>query len=223
MARARPTLRGLADVDLAALADGFTIIWDEAAGRFRFSAAGARGPKGDQGDPGLPGLPGLPGEPGPPGGPGPAGRDGVDGAPGLPGAKGDKGDPGDAGPQGLQGPAGPAGAPGPSRQTFTFALAGAVNPADYVPGFFVDAPAGFTPRLRSLRSRVNGGVSATFSVQRNGADVAGFTGIAATPAGGLTDPADVALAAGDYVSLDVTAVDGGTDLSVSLVVELVPA
>lgn len=92
MARARPTLRGLVDVDVTGLADGDALVWDATAGRFHFSAAGAAGPKGDpgqsayeiavadgfvgteaewlaslQGPAGADGAPGADGQPGPAG------------------------------------------------------------------------------------------------------------------------------------------------------------
>lgn len=108
------------------------------------------------------------------------------------------------------------------RLPHTFAIAGPIQvPAgdiDYIPGFFIPTPlpAGAVT-LVAARHRINSGTSATVKLQRNGVDITGFTGISVTPASTTTDPADVALAAGDYIQLVVTAIAGSPkNLSLSV-------
>jgi hypothetical protein len=110
------------------------------------------------------------------------------------------------------------------RESHTFTIPGAIavpsGDTDYICGFFVASPVGRTPRLVECRHRINSGTSATVKLQRNGADITGFTGLSVTPTSTLTDPADQDLAHGDYIALVVTAVTGSPkNLSLTLVVD----
>jgi len=95
----------------------------------------------------------------------------------------------------------------------TWAVAGEVKvpvgDADVVPGFFVPSlAAGQTVKLVEARHKIGSGTSATVKLQKNGVDITGFTGISVTTTATLTNPADVTLAAGDYIQPIVTAVSG---------------
>jgi len=79
---------------------------------------------------------------------------------------------------------------------------------DYLPPFFVIAPAGQTVKLISVRHRINSGTSATVKVQKNGSDLTGFTGISVTTTTTLTNPSDQTLSDGDMIQPIVTAVSG---------------
>jgi len=74
--------------------------------------------------------------------------------------------------------------------------------------FFVKAPTGQTVQLVSARYQINSGTSVVCKLQRNGADITGFTGITVTTTPADTDPPDVALNDNDAVALVVTAVSG---------------
>lgn len=95
----------------------------------------------------------------------------------------------------------------------TWAVAGEVKvPAgdnDVIPGFFVPTlAAGQTVRLMQARYKIGAGTSATVKLQKNGADITGFTGISVTTTAGTTTPTAVTLAAGDFIQPIVTAVSG---------------
>lgn len=95
----------------------------------------------------------------------------------------------------------------------TWAVAGEVKvPSgnnDVIPGFFVPSlAAGQTVKLVEARHKIGAGTSATVKLQKNGADITGFTGISVTTTATLTNPTDVSLAAGDYIQPVVTAVSG---------------
>lgn len=99
------------------------------------------------------------------------------------------------------------------RMPHTWAVAGEIKVpagnADVIPGFFVPPlAAGQTVKLVSARHQIGAGTSVTAKLQRNGVDITGFTALSVTTTSTLTDPADVSLAAGDYVQLIVTAVSG---------------
>lgn len=105
----------------------------------------------------------------------------------------------------------------------TFAVGGAVAAAT-LPGMFVAEAAGQTVKLAKVRHRIRAGTSASFRVQRNGADIAGFgtsgAPLIATTAAADANPADVDLAADDELTVVISAVAGGpADLTVTLVFE----
>lgn len=103
-----------------------------------------------------------------------------------------------------------------SSKTFrhgqSWTIGGFVNAAqgdiDYINPIFVSVTAGQTLNLVSCRYRINSGTSVTVKLQRNGADITGFTGLSVTTTTTTTDPADVLLADGDMLQLVVTAVSG---------------
>ena len=78
---------------------------------------------------------------------------------------------------------------------------------DYLPPMFVPVPAGWSVTLTRARHRINSGTSATVKLQKNGVDIAGFTGIV-VGAAATTDGADATFADGDMLALVVTAVVG---------------
>lgn len=122
------------------------------------------------------------------------------------------------------------------QTSHTFVIPGPVNvpngQLDYNPPISIPIKAGQSVSLAKMRARVNnggtGGVPATVSykLQRNGADIAGFGTTAApivTPLNATwqtTDPADVALADGDDLSLVILAIAGvPMNMSVTVVLE----
>lgn len=91
---------------------------------------------------------------------------------------------------------------------------------DYIPPMFVTVPTGMTVKISKTRQVIRAGTSATFKLQKNGVDITGFTGIAATTTAGSTTPTAVTLANDDIISLIVTAISGAPDnLSVKLVLD----
>lgn len=96
---------------------------------------------------------------------------------------------------------------------------------DTIPGMIVPtAAAGQTMRLVGARYRLASGTSATVTLQRNGVDITGFTGISVTPTQGSVTPTAVTLAAGDYIQPVVTAVSGTPkDLTLSIAIEYAAA
>jgi len=91
---------------------------------------------------------------------------------------------------------------------------------DSIPPMIVSLPTGRTAKLLSLRRSILGGTSATFKLQRNGADITGYTGLSATTTIAQTDATDVTLTDGDKIQPIVTAVSGSpVGLSISLVIE----
>lgn len=98
------------------------------------------------------------------------------------------------------------------RLPHTFTLPGPVvvasGDADYIPGFFVSVPATQTVSLVAARYRVNAGTSVTFDVEIDGVDATGFANLVATTTDTTTDPANVALADNDYVTIVVDSISG---------------
>lgn len=105
----------------------------------------------------------------------------------------------------------------PSYDLPTFAITGAVTAAT-LPGPFIFVPSGVTKKLLKIRYVTSAG-SVAFKLQKNGVDIAGFTGLSATTTATTTDPADVTLADNDYITCVISSSTGGTDLSVTLVIE----
>jgi hypothetical protein len=107
-----------------------------------------------------------------------------------------------------------------TRTPHTWSVAGPLE-VEAIPGFTVRPAAGQTVSLAGVDFRLQAGTSATFSIRKNGSAMAEFTGLSATttpdsefPAGG------VALADGDYIDLDITAIDGDPEgLSVTVLVD----
>lgn len=103
--------------------------------------------------------------------------------------------------------------------TFTVAgpVAVAAGDVDYINGIFVPVPSGQTAKLIACRYRINSGTNVQFDVEVNGADALGFANLVATTVSATTDPADVTLANGDYLTITVDSVSGSPkNLSVSL-------
>lgn len=113
----------------------------------------------------------------------------------------------------------------PWRQGITWAIAGEVRIAsgdnDYIPPTIVPIIAGQTAKLVAVRFRVNNGPThgITFRMQKNGADIVGWTGIVSGSGWGTHDPADVALADGDSLQPVVTT-QTGTPKNASIVAYL---
>jgi hypothetical protein len=110
------------------------------------------------------------------------------------------------------------------QEGYTFAVGGTIavpsGDTDYIPGFFVMVPTGQSSTIAQCRYKINSGTSATCKLQINGVDATGFTGISAATTAATTNPANVALADGDYVTLVVTAVAGTPkNLSFTVVLE----
>lgn len=108
----------------------------------------------------------------------------------------------------------------PHTYTISGGVLVAVGQVDYINPFFVKVPASQTVKLISARYVIASGGSATFKVQINGADAAGFTGMVATTTDAETNPADITLADNSKVALVITSVAGSPlNLSVTLFFE----
>lgn len=101
------------------------------------------------------------------------------------------------------------------REVHTWAVGGEIKVAatdtDYIPGMYASKLATETLTLKGLQCRINGGTSVTFKLQKNGADVTGYTGLVVdtlTSTGEALGSGDVALADLDYLAIVVTAVAG---------------
>jgi hypothetical protein len=95
-----------------------------------------------------------------------------------------------------------------------------VGQTGFILPMFVSFAAGQTAALVKCRYRINGGTSVTFKLQRNGADVPGFTNMLATTTATNTDPADIVLSNDDQLALVVTAVNGAPqNLSMTMFIE----
>jgi hypothetical protein len=109
---------------------------------------------------------------------------------------------------------------------YTWAVGGpiavAASDTDFIPPFFVPVLTGTTVVLARAKHRINSGTSATVSLQKNGTDITGWTGISVTTTSTLTDAADASFADGDTLALVVTAVSGTPkNLSFSVFLEYV--
>ena len=88
-----------------------------------------------------------------------------------------------------------------------------------LPGFYISLPSGQTAVLAAARHALGAG-TATASVRVNGAAATGFSGLSLTTTSTLTNPADVAVADGDYIDLDVTAASSATELRLALFLDV---
>lgn len=112
---------------------------------------------------------------------------------------------------------GPTGPTGPAAsKTFriphTFTIPGIVSvpsgDTDYVPGMFVDLPAGQTATISLARARINSGTSATVQLKRNGTGICTATAVTTTSADIAMTSAPVALADNDYLQIVVSIISG---------------
>lgn len=98
------------------------------------------------------------------------------------------------------------------RETHTWAVGGeikvAVGDTDFIPPMFASKTAGETLTLKKLRGRINSGTSVTLKVQKNGSDVAGYTGLVVETTAADEGSTDVTIADDDVIAIVVTAVSG---------------
>lgn len=110
------------------------------------------------------------------------------------------------------------------EQAISFAIAGEilvpVGNSDVIPQVFVPIRSGQTAKLTRCRYSIGAGTSATFKIQRNGADATGFIGMIATTTAAETNPTDITLSDNDRLQIIVTAVSGTpANMSVALILE----
>lgn len=79
---------------------------------------------------------------------------------------------------------------------------------DFINPFFVPVPSGQSVKLKSMTCKINSGTSATIKLQKNDADITGFTGVSVTDTAAATDPSDVSITDGDKLQVVVTGVTG---------------
>lgn len=79
---------------------------------------------------------------------------------------------------------------------------------DLIPPAYFAVATNQTLKLAKVRYNIEAGTSVTFKLQKNSADITGFTGLSATTTTASTDPADVTIADNDEVQVVVTAVAG---------------
>lgn len=72
----------------------------------------------------------------------------------------------------------------------------------------IEPSSGETIALARVSHKINSGTSVTFDVTVNGSGATGFTSLSSTTSNTRTDPSNVALAAGDKVKPDISAVSG---------------
>jgi hypothetical protein len=113
-----------------------------------------------------------------------------------------------------------------TRIGHTWAISGEISvpsgDTDFINPFFVSLASGQKMNLVKARYRINSGTSATVKLQKNGVDIAGFTGISVTTTTANTDPADIPLADDDQIALVVTAVAGTpTNMSFTVFFEFI--
>lgn len=194
-------------------------VWDSTQW---INAGPFRGPQGEQGPQGIQGIQGVKGDTGAQGLKGDTGATGPTGPQGL---KGDKGDTGDTGPQGLQGiqgetgPQGPQGIAGSDGKSINNALYSAVGTLAATTGthrFYVAAAGNIVMSKASLGTA--GSTATTVVVKKNGTTAHTLTIASGTNV--ITNNTVVAVAANDYITVDVTAAGtGAADLSVLVRIE----
>lgn len=106
----------------------------------------------------------------------------------------------------------------------TYTISGSIavpsGDTDFICPFFVPVLSGTTVTLKRARHIINSGTSVTCKLQKNGADLSGYTGISVTTTAASTT-ADATLADNDKLALVVTAVAGSPkNLSFTLVFEI---
>lgn len=79
---------------------------------------------------------------------------------------------------------------------------------DFIPPMFVSLRSGQTGKVVKAIHRLNSGTNAKVKLQKNGADLTGFTAIEVKAETQITDPADQAIADGDRLALVVESVTG---------------
>ena len=111
------------------------------------------------------------------------------------------------------------------RRVFTFTVPGLIAAADEVVPFFVPVLPGMAASIVGARHMVRTATTATWTLKQNAGAITGLTSIASSTTATTTSLATaVALANGDKVTLDVTAIDGTpADLTVSVYVDYSPA
>jgi hypothetical protein len=112
------------------------------------------------------------------------------------------------------------------RSSQTWTIGGYVNVAsgdiDYINPIFVCIASGQSAHLVGCKYVIHGGTSATVKLQKNGADITGYTGISVTTTPGTATPPSIALADGDMLALVVSAVSGSPqNLSLTIFLETV--
>lgn len=210
-------------------------VWDGSqwvnVGAFRGPQGeqGPVGPIGPKGDTGIQGPQGIQGNVGPTGPQGPIGLTGADstvagpegpagpaGPQGLQGLKGDKGDQGIQGVQGPQGVKGDTGLTGKSISNAMFSAPGAVTVFTGSSRFYVAGAGNIVLSKASLGTA--GSTSTTVVIKKNGTTV--HTDTIASGTNVITNNTTVAVAANDYITVDVTSAGtGAVDLVVQVRIE----
>lgn len=91
---------------------------------------------------------------------------------------------------------------------------------DYIPPMAVSLRTGQTAKVAKVIHRLNSGTNAKVKLQKNGADLTGFTAIEVKTEKQTTDPADQSIADGDLLSLVVESVSGAPkNLTFAVVIE----
>lgn len=80
--------------------------------------------------------------------------------------------------------------------------------ADFIIPFTVRLATGHTAVIESVSHKINGGTSVTWDLTKNGSTVTGFTSLSTTTSNTNTNPSNVAVADGDKIKPDVSAVTG---------------
>jgi hypothetical protein len=191
---------------------------------------GTTGPTGPQGDTGPTGPTGETGPAGTTGPTGPQGDTGPTGPQGVTGPTGPQGTTGPTGPQGTTGPTGPQGTTGPTGpsgpgsniRTYTWVVANPV--AGGIPG----------PRLKAAQtatridSYVTAATSVTFNIEERstigsvGSDLLAADQVADVTGETTTSFADSALAADNWLWLDIASVSGSPQIVVITLSTTVP-